>query len=163
VFVPAIGQWGYEDENGTWNGVIGMVNRGEVDVGVCDVAMHSRRVAVISYSMQVATFQYVLNLLVCAVRLSSNVQIILECFWVLDRRISRNRLTLQKDHHVSKTREVRSCKTFNSKVSANGTRRAFHTKTGSGAVCILRLFWSKFRKRMASCRHQIQNLHLYFL
>jgi hypothetical protein len=55
--VPAIGQWGYEEANGTWNGVLGMVNRGEVDVGVCDVAMTSGRVAIISYSMQVATFQ----------------------------------------------------------------------------------------------------------
>jgi len=57
VFVPAIGMWGYEEANGTWNGVIGMVNRGEVDVGVCDVAMHASRVAIIAYSMQVATFQ----------------------------------------------------------------------------------------------------------
>jgi hypothetical protein len=62
VFVPATGQWGYEEANGTWNGVIGMVNRGEVDVGACDVAMASSRVAVISFSMQVATFQYVVNI-----------------------------------------------------------------------------------------------------
>jgi hypothetical protein len=62
VFVPATGLWGYEEANGTWNGVIGMVNRGEVDVGVCDVAMHSSRVAIVSYSTQVATFQYVANL-----------------------------------------------------------------------------------------------------
>ena len=57
MFVPETGLWGYEEENGTWNGVIGMVNRGEVDVGVCDVAMHASRVAVVSYSTQVATFQ----------------------------------------------------------------------------------------------------------
>ena len=57
MFVPAIGMGGYEEANGTWNGVIGMVNRGEVDVGVCDVAMHASRVAIIAYSMQVATFQ----------------------------------------------------------------------------------------------------------
>ena len=62
MFVPATGLWGYEEANGTWNGVIGMVNRGEVEVGVCDVAMHSSRVAIVSYSMPVATFQYVVNL-----------------------------------------------------------------------------------------------------
>ena len=39
-----------------------MVNRGEADVGVCDVAMSSSRVGVVLYSMQVATFQYVVNL-----------------------------------------------------------------------------------------------------
>ena len=62
MFVPAIGMWGYKEANGTWNGVIGMVNRGEVDVGVCDVAMTAERVPLVSYSMQVATFQYVVNL-----------------------------------------------------------------------------------------------------
>lgn len=62
MFVPATGLWGYEEANGRWNGVIGMVTRGEVDVGVCDVAMHASRVAIVSYSMQIATFQYVVNL-----------------------------------------------------------------------------------------------------
>ena len=62
MFVPATGQWGYAEANGTWNGVLGMVDRGEVEVGVCDVAMSSSRVGVVSYSMQVATFQYVVNL-----------------------------------------------------------------------------------------------------
>jgi hypothetical protein len=62
VFVPEYGMWGYEETNGTWNGVIGMVQRSEVEVAVCDVTMNPERVAVVSYSMQVATFKYVVNL-----------------------------------------------------------------------------------------------------
>ncbi|GFG29581.1 hypothetical protein Cfor_02101, partial [Coptotermes formosanus] len=61
VFVPATGMWGYEEANGTWTGVVGMITRGEVEVGVCDVAMTPVRIGVVSYSMQVATFQYVIK------------------------------------------------------------------------------------------------------
>jgi hypothetical protein len=57
VSVPATGLWGSRDDNGTWNGVVGMVTRREAEVGVCDVSMTSDRVGVLSYSMQVATFQ----------------------------------------------------------------------------------------------------------
>jgi hypothetical protein len=53
--------WGYEEANGTWTGVVGMITRGEVEVGVCDVAMTPVRIGVVSYSMQVATFQYVIK------------------------------------------------------------------------------------------------------
>ena len=41
-----------------------MVSRGEAEAGVCDIALNAGRVGVISYSMQVATFQYVI---VCAI------------------------------------------------------------------------------------------------
>jgi hypothetical protein len=58
--VPATGLWGSRKANSTWNGVVGMVTRREVEVGVCDVSMTSDRVGVVSYSMQVATFQYVI-------------------------------------------------------------------------------------------------------
>jgi hypothetical protein len=60
VFLPAADLWGVKQANNTWSGIIGMVNRREVEVGVCDVAMDSKRVGVISYTMQMATFQYVI-------------------------------------------------------------------------------------------------------
>ncbi|PNF31410.1 hypothetical protein B7P43_G04078 [Cryptotermes secundus] len=58
VSVPATGLWGSKDDNGAWNGVVGMVTRREAEVGVSDVTMTSDRVGVLSYSMQVATFHY---------------------------------------------------------------------------------------------------------
>lgn len=61
MFVPATGKWGYMEANSTWNGVVGMVSRGEAEAGVCDIALNAGRVGVISYSMQVATFQYVIE------------------------------------------------------------------------------------------------------
>jgi hypothetical protein len=61
VFVPAAGLWGKKQANNTWDGVIGMVTKSEVDVGVCDVAMNAERVGVVSYTMQIATFQYVIK------------------------------------------------------------------------------------------------------
>ncbi|XP_021932355.1 uncharacterized protein LOC110835940 isoform X1 [Zootermopsis nevadensis] len=58
VIVPASGLWGRKHINNTWDGVIGMVNRGEAEVGVCDIAMNAERVGVVSYTMQIATFHY---------------------------------------------------------------------------------------------------------
>lgn len=38
-----------------------MLVRREVEVGVCDVALDIERVGVVSYTMQIATFKYVIK------------------------------------------------------------------------------------------------------
>ncbi|XP_076373248.1 glutamate receptor ionotropic, delta-1-like [Tachypleus tridentatus] len=48
---PYDGQWGKELDNGTWNGMIGMVMRQEVDVAASSITMTDEREAVIDFTI----------------------------------------------------------------------------------------------------------------
>ncbi|XP_022252075.1 glutamate receptor U1-like, partial [Limulus polyphemus] len=48
---PYDGQWGKELDNGTWNGMIGMVIRKEVDLAASSITMTDKREAVIDFTI----------------------------------------------------------------------------------------------------------------
>ncbi|GIY90910.1 glutamate receptor ionotropic, delta-1 [Caerostris extrusa] len=47
---PPDKQWGRKLENGTWNGMIGIVSRGEADLGICLIGINKEREKVVDFS-----------------------------------------------------------------------------------------------------------------
>ena len=50
IVEPADNNWGAADEHGEWNGMVGMVTRGEVDFAAAKFTVTSQRDEVIDYS-----------------------------------------------------------------------------------------------------------------
>ncbi|XP_021944932.2 glutamate receptor ionotropic, delta-1-like [Folsomia candida] len=50
IFLPYDGNWGAQTENGSWNGMVGQVLRGEADVGVAGFSVTLQRSQVIAFS-----------------------------------------------------------------------------------------------------------------
>ena len=51
MVVSVDGYWGSEMEDGTWNGMVGMVERGEVEFGVSDFHITSDRSNVVDFTI----------------------------------------------------------------------------------------------------------------
>ncbi|GIY30652.1 glutamate receptor ionotropic, delta-1 [Caerostris darwini] len=47
---PPDKQWGRILENGTWNGMVGIVSRGEADLGICFIGINEEREKVVDFS-----------------------------------------------------------------------------------------------------------------
>ena len=53
--IPSIdGQWGALDENGTWNGVIGMLNAGQADIAAACLSITEARARVVTFGTVIA-------------------------------------------------------------------------------------------------------------
>ena len=53
------GGWGSIKEDGTWNGMIGMILRDEIDIAVSDFYITAKRSTVIDYSQKLVEMLYV--------------------------------------------------------------------------------------------------------
>ncbi|PSN40732.1 Ionotropic receptor 129 [Blattella germanica] len=55
---PEINSWGWMENNGSWNGVIGMIQRGDVHMGACAIFVTSARIETIDFTMPLFDFGY---------------------------------------------------------------------------------------------------------
>ncbi|GIX85732.1 uncharacterized protein CDAR_241821 [Caerostris darwini] len=50
LVTPSDGQVGTLQENGSWNGIIGLVSRGEADIGLTQISVTKQRLEVVDFS-----------------------------------------------------------------------------------------------------------------
>ena len=56
VFVPNVdGKWGGYDENGDWNGLLGMVDRNEIDTTLVDMTLSKARAEYFGHTSAIHT------------------------------------------------------------------------------------------------------------
>ncbi|GFU98779.1 lig_chan-Glu_bd domain-containing protein [Trichonephila clavipes] len=52
IILPSGGGWGSQYENGTWDGIIGLIQSGKADFGMPALGMTEERSKVLDYSLQ---------------------------------------------------------------------------------------------------------------
>ncbi|GIY81872.1 glutamate receptor ionotropic, kainate 4 [Caerostris extrusa] len=62
LFVPEDKEWGFKELNGTWNGLVGMVHRQEVDMAMCGIMLTEERQFVVNFGQSYDVAQNVIAL-----------------------------------------------------------------------------------------------------
>ncbi|GIX76290.1 glutamate receptor ionotropic, kainate 4 [Caerostris darwini] len=62
LLVPEDKEWGFKELNGTWNGLVGMVHRQEVDMAMCGIMLTEERQLVVNFGQSYDVAQNVIAL-----------------------------------------------------------------------------------------------------
>ncbi|KAJ4430961.1 hypothetical protein ANN_19554 [Periplaneta americana] len=57
-YVPEINSWGWLKKNTSWNGMMGMLQRGEVHMGACAIFVTPARADTVDFTMPLLNFKY---------------------------------------------------------------------------------------------------------